>query len=181
MLFQGQEFAASAPFQFFTDHNPELGKLVTEGRRKEFAGFAAFADPARRKKIPDPQAESTFRASVLDWSERDTHAEVLALYRALLHLRRDDPVLRLQDRSATRARALTPDLLAIRRWHAGQDRLLLANFGNEAVKVEAAGLKQLELSDDRGWRLLLATPNADGASPADLLTLPGRSARLLAR
>src|SRR5215212_10418733 len=74
MLFQGQEFAASSPFQFFTEHNPELGRLVTEGRRKEFAGFASFADPKRRAQIPDPQAESTFRRSALDWRERERHA-----------------------------------------------------------------------------------------------------------
>ena len=91
--------------------------MVTEGRRKEFAGFAAFADPDRRERIPDPQAESTFRRSVLNWAERETNAEVLDLYRTLLHLRRDDPVLRHQDRASTRARALTDDVLAIRRWH----------------------------------------------------------------
>ena len=66
MLFMGQEFAASTPFLFFTDFNPELGRLVTEGRRGEFADFRAFADPDMRDSIPDPQAESTFLASKLD-------------------------------------------------------------------------------------------------------------------
>ena len=65
MLFQGQEWASSSPFQFFTDHNAELGKLVTEGRRREFGKFKAFNDPAIREKIPDPQAESTFTNSKL--------------------------------------------------------------------------------------------------------------------
>jgi maltooligosyltrehalose trehalohydrolase len=65
MIFQGQEWAASTPFQYFTDHNAELGKLVTEGRRKEFGKFKAFNDPAIREKIPDPQAESTFQNSKL--------------------------------------------------------------------------------------------------------------------
>jgi maltooligosyltrehalose trehalohydrolase len=181
MLFQGQEFAASAPFQFFTDHHPDLGKLVTEGRRKEFAGFAAFADPERRKQIPDPQAESTFTRCILDWNERETNAEVLALYRALLHLRRADPVLRHQERAQTRARALTPDVLAIRRWHADQERLLLANFGDVSVSVDGSGLKQLGLREADGWRQVLATPNAENTSDGSLLTVPARAARLLAR
>src|SRR4029079_14880172 len=47
LLFQGQEFAASTPFLYFTDHQPELGRLVTEGRREEFKHFPAFSDPAR--------------------------------------------------------------------------------------------------------------------------------------
>jgi maltooligosyltrehalose trehalohydrolase len=183
LLFQGQEFAASAPFQFFTDHNPELGRLVTEGRRKEFAGFAAFADPARREKIPDPQAESTFRRSVLDWSERELHADVYALYRTLLTLRRDDPVLCHQDRASTRARALTDDLLAIRRWSDEGERLLLANFGEGAVTVSARMLRALAVEAGGAWRRLYATPNAsDAASPdSKALRLPGRSAVLLGR
>lgn len=65
MLFQGQEFSSSSPFQYFTDHNAELGKLVTEGRRREFGKFKAFNDPATREKIPDPQAQTTFENSKL--------------------------------------------------------------------------------------------------------------------
>ncbi|MEO6828969.1 MAG: malto-oligosyltrehalose trehalohydrolase, partial [Acidobacteriaceae bacterium] len=70
LIFMGQEWAAPEPFLFFTDHNAELGRLVTEGRRKEFMHFDAFADEARRESIPDPQADSTFLASKLDWSKR---------------------------------------------------------------------------------------------------------------
>ena len=78
MLFMGQEFAASTPFLFFTDFNPELGRLVTEGRRSEFAAFRAFADPDVRDSIPDPQAEATFLASKLDLDERQTNASNLS-------------------------------------------------------------------------------------------------------
>ena len=64
---------------------------VTEGRRAEFAAFSAFADPATRDRIPDPQDVQTFRASQLEWEERHqpSHAAVLRLYRALLHARRE--------------------------------------------------------------------------------------------
>ena len=66
MLFMGEEYAARNPFLFFTSHNENLAKLVREGRRAEFKHFAAFQDEARRKAIPDPNAASTFDASVAD-------------------------------------------------------------------------------------------------------------------
>jgi maltooligosyltrehalose trehalohydrolase len=101
LIFQGQEWAASTPFLYFTDHNAELGRLVTEGRRKEFQGFGAFTDEASVKRIPDPQAESTFLASKLRWQEAaaDIHAGVRALYREALRLRREEPALREHARS----------------------------------------------------------------------------------
>ncbi len=96
LLFQGQEWSASTPFQFFTDHNPELGRLVTAGRREEFGKFAAFRDPTVRERIPDPQAESTFANSKLRWEElaEPDHAAVLLLYREFLALRASHPAWR---------------------------------------------------------------------------------------
>jgi maltooligosyltrehalose trehalohydrolase len=92
LLFMGQEWAASSPFQYFTDHAEPLGRLVTEGRRREFRDFAAFAGDTRGEGIPDPQALSTFLASRLDWAERETepHASVVRLYTALLAFRRHE-------------------------------------------------------------------------------------------
>src|SRR5205823_431831 len=75
LLFMGQELAASSPFQYFTDHEPELGRLVTEGRRREFRSFAAFAEQPER--VPDPQDEATFRRSQLDWHDAERNAGVL--------------------------------------------------------------------------------------------------------
>jgi maltooligosyltrehalose trehalohydrolase len=96
LLFMGQEWAATTRFMFFTDHHAALGPLVTEGRRAEFSRFEAFADPAIRAGIPDPQAEATFEDSRLRWDERTSapHAGVLELYRRLLRLRRTEPGLR---------------------------------------------------------------------------------------
>ncbi|MCC6364068.1 MAG: malto-oligosyltrehalose trehalohydrolase [Bryobacterales bacterium] len=90
LLFMGQEWAATAPFLYFTDHHEELGRQVTEGRRREFRRFAAFADPETRERIPDPQSEGTFLRSRLDWEEsrREPHAAVWRLYQRLLRLRR---------------------------------------------------------------------------------------------
>ena len=56
LLFMGEETASRSPFLFFTDHGPELAEAVREGRRNEFARFADFADPAKRERIPDPNA-----------------------------------------------------------------------------------------------------------------------------
>jgi maltooligosyltrehalose trehalohydrolase len=86
LLFQGQEWAASTPFLYFTDHNPELGRLVTEGRRAEFAHFEGF----KGEDVPDPQALDTFLSSKLSWDEvrSDGHMEALELYRNLLTIRR---------------------------------------------------------------------------------------------
>ena len=89
LLFMGEEFGATTPFLFFCDFHGELAKAVTEGRRNEFARFAKFASPELRDRIPDPNAESTFQCSKLEWQSIDQaeHANLLAFYRELLALR----------------------------------------------------------------------------------------------
>lgn len=85
MLFQGEEWAASAPFIYFTDHQEaELGDAVRQGRQREFADFGW--DP---EIIPDPQAQENFIRSKLDWGERtcDRHGELLNWHRSLIALR----------------------------------------------------------------------------------------------
>jgi malto-oligosyltrehalose trehalohydrolase len=90
LLFMGEEFAAAQPFLFFCDFGGDLAAAVTNGRRGEFARFARFADPAARSRIPDPNAEATFLACVLDWNSlaKPPHAACLARTRELLRLRR---------------------------------------------------------------------------------------------
>jgi maltooligosyltrehalose trehalohydrolase len=91
MLFQGEEWGASSPFLYFTDHqDAELGRAVTEGRRREFAAFSGH-----REDVPDPQARETFEASKLVWTERDSepHRELLEWHRRLIGLRRKVPAL----------------------------------------------------------------------------------------
>ncbi|MGE0594084.1 MAG: malto-oligosyltrehalose trehalohydrolase [Vicinamibacterales bacterium] len=89
LLFMGQEWAASSPFQYFTDHEEPLGRLVSEGRHREFATFTAFATDGPHT-IPDPQARATFDASRLRWDERlaEPHASMRRLHHALLAFRR---------------------------------------------------------------------------------------------
>ncbi|WP_072314978.1 malto-oligosyltrehalose trehalohydrolase [Agrococcus sp. Marseille-P2731] len=91
MLFQGEEWGASSPFQFFTSHpEPELGRLTAEGRLAEFERMGWD-----ESVVPDPQDPATFERSKLDWSElrRERHARVLDGYRELARLRRELPAL----------------------------------------------------------------------------------------
>jgi malto-oligosyltrehalose trehalohydrolase len=89
LVFMGEEFAASSPFLFFCDFHGELAAAVRDGRRREFAAFERFRDPAARSRIPDPGAAETFLASKLAWEEahHGEHAAMLALYRELLRIR----------------------------------------------------------------------------------------------
>jgi maltooligosyltrehalose trehalohydrolase len=97
LLFQGEEWGASTPFQYFTSHeDPELGRVVSRGRREEFASFGWSPDG-----VPDPQDPATFERSKLDWAEpgKERHASLLAWYTGLIALRRrvaalTDPRLR---------------------------------------------------------------------------------------
>jgi maltooligosyltrehalose trehalohydrolase len=89
MIFMGEEWGASTPWQFFTSHpEPELGRATAQGRIAEFARMGW--DPST---VPDPQDRQTFERSKLDWSElREAgHARVLETYRALLALRKEHP------------------------------------------------------------------------------------------
>jgi maltooligosyltrehalose trehalohydrolase len=92
MLFQGEEWGASTPFLYFTDHGePELARAVSEGRKREFAAFGW--DPSR---IPDPQDPLTYERSKLDWSEleREPHRRILRWHQDLIRLRAQIPGLR---------------------------------------------------------------------------------------
>lgn len=91
MLFQGEEWGAATPFQFFTDHSdPRLGQAVREGRRREFAVFGWKADD-----MADPQAPETFERSKLDWTEplRPPHRGLFEWHQRLIQLRRSEPAL----------------------------------------------------------------------------------------
>ncbi|HQV18567.1 MAG TPA: malto-oligosyltrehalose trehalohydrolase, partial [Gordonia sp. (in: high G+C Gram-positive bacteria)] len=91
MLFQGEEWAARTPFQYFTSHpEPELGDAVRNGRRAEFAEHGWHTDD-----VPDPQDPETFRRSTLDWSEpsRPENAAMLDFYGSLISLRHNEPDL----------------------------------------------------------------------------------------
>ena len=149
LLFMGQEWAASSPFLYFTDHNAELGRLVTEGRRKEFRHFSAFTDPHIRTRIPDPQATSTFWASKLDWEERERepHAGILRLYRDLLRLRQSEPALR--PGGTCDARSPADGVVAVRR--------TARPGGEQFLALVALAPGVVAALNEPGWSLVLTT------------------------
>lgn len=162
LLFMGQEWAASTPFQYFTDFPEELGRQVSAGRRREFEGFADFALGGGPSAVPDPQAETTFAASVLDWAERDApgHREVLALYTDLLRLRRTDPVLGDASRARLRAGAEGGLFWAWRWGRDGGHRALVWNLTGSAV-----GPGALPLPEGYAWTELLRSERTEAGGP----------------
>lgn len=153
MLFMGEEWAASTPFLFFADFGPDLAQAVTDGRRREFAAWPAFADAAARARIPDPQDPATMRASVLRWDERarPKHAAMLALYRELLALRHGLIVPRLASGARGDGYAQLAGTAFRVNWRFGDaSRLsLIANLGTAPAYVSyaVAGLRIFTLGD----------------------------------
>lgn len=169
LLFMGQEWAATTPFLFFSDHHAELGEAVSRGRREEFSHFAAFSDPVLRENIPDPQALDTFERCRLQWDERKQapHSRVFDVYRALLNLRRTDEVLLPGAFGKLRADE-TSGLLRVTRFSGGEERVLLLNLSDRPVSLEP-----LELPPD--FTVLFSS----GPSP-DPNVVPPRTAVILA-
>jgi len=132
LLFMGQEWAASSPFRYFTDHEPQLGRLVTEGRRREFGSFGGFGPDA---VVPDPQSEATFMASKLHWSEIEgAHARVLSFYRQMIAFRHEDPVMNATV-DAEIAAVANGDVLVVRRSSPQGILVLVANVGVASVAL----------------------------------------------
>jgi maltooligosyltrehalose trehalohydrolase len=133
LLFMGEEYGEPAPFQYFTSHSDGgLIEAIRNGRREEFAAFAWSGEP------PDPQAESTFAASRLNWDLRgqSPNRQLLAFYRELLSLRRDLPALQRLDKAATHAEFLgATDVLVIHRRHSRQPLIAVVNLGRTTAQV----------------------------------------------
>ena len=144
MLFQGEEFGASAPFLYFTDYDdPELGRMISEGRKKEFEAFGWSPD-----QIPDPQDEQTFNQSRLNWAElaEPPHASLLQWHKDLINLRRsrselsDGNLNAVQVRFDEEAQWLVLERGSLR---------VACNLGQAPVDVEVgSGARLLLASDD---------------------------------
>ncbi len=162
MLFMGEEYGSNAPFLFFTDHHDELADAVREGRRKEFAGFAAFADEKRRAQIPDPNAMTTYQLSRPEAGDHDP--ETAAAIRVLLGLRHRHIVRRIPDTTSLGAAPLG-DSGVVARWAMGDgaELVIATNFGSGILPV-----------DPVDGPVLFESHDGDAARFADG-QLPGRS------
>ena len=162
LLFMGQEWVSNSPFLYFTDHEPNLGKKVTEGRRREFALFASFSDPAARKRIPDPQAESTFMQSHLKWEEIEgfPHAGVLHLYRVLLHLRASHAAMQAHSRSGFQIAPLGENGLLLRHQSGEASLLSLIQLRNAQTHV-IQNQTLAQLSPGLTWQPVFTTEDTE--------------------
>jgi len=193
MLFQGQEYADSNPFQYFADHNRELAKLVSKGRAEFMAQFPSVATPEMRACLPDPADPQTFQRCKLDLIERTHpgHAQVLQMYKDLLRLRREDPVFRAHWPGGLDGAVLGDHVFALRYFgHAvgrdGDDRLLILNTDSD-LHLTVAPEPLLAPPPGKRWELAWSSefPRYGGTgalpleSPDESWRIPGRTASVL--
>ena len=193
MLFQGQEFAASSPFQYFVDHNPELAKLVSAGRAEFMSQFPSVGTSEMRARLPDPADPATFARCKLDLSERQKpgHAEVYQLYKDLLRLRREDPAFRGRWPGGLDGAVLGTHAFALRYFGpAGPgtagDRLLVVNLDSD-LHLTIAPEPLLAPPAGRRWDLTWSSeyPRYGGTgalpleSPDESWRVPGHSTSVL--
>ncbi len=169
MLFMGQEFAASTPFLYFADHNPELARLVQSGRAEFLEQFRSIADPAMRNQIAPPHDRRTFERCKLDFSEREKHATLYQLTKDLLRLRREDPAFRAQKPRGLDGAVLGEQAFVLRYFlDDGQDRLLVVNFGRD-LHLLTCPEPLLAPPEGMRWRTVLSTEDpryGGGGTPA---------------
>ena len=196
MLFQGQEFAAWAPFLYFADFEGDLADGVRKGRAEFLQQFPSIAAFERDHTIDDPSDPATFARCVLDFRERDSHASAYALHHDLLALRRSARALSRQQQGGVDGAVLSDSAFALRFFtddpstslgagHA-DDRLFIVNLGSD--------LKRASIADplvapplDRDWTIQWSSEDATygGTGVADMWPngvwlIPGESATLLA-
>ena len=186
MLFQGQEFAASSPFYFFADHQPELAALVRKGRAEFMHQFRQMAAAAQaQSRTSDPAARETFELCKLDLSERSKpgQAEIYAMYRDLLKLRRSERAFRGRWPGGLDGAVLGDEALLLRFFGPDHDdRLLLLNFGPH-LQLSVVPEPLLAPPLGKVWRCLWSSEDprylGEGIAPMDSMEnwqLPGHAA-----
>lgn len=190
LFFQGQEFAASAPFVYFADHEPNLAMAVRKGRFEFLTQFPSLGGAVVQAMLPDPSSPDTFARCRLDFSERDTHREAYDLTRDLLRLRREDPVVREQRQGGLDGAVLAPHAFVLRLFAGSghhDDRVLLVNFGRD-LPLHVAPEPLLAPPLGRTWTIAWSSddPKYGGHGIAPLITkegmrVPGEALLLLVR
>jgi maltooligosyltrehalose trehalohydrolase len=177
LIFMGQEWAASSPFQYFTDHEPDLGKKIIVGRRREFRDFAAFRDPTVRESIPSPQAAETFQRSKLNWNERHGAAAqaMLELYRTCIDLRNTVPALQDRSRGNWRVVRLGTESVGIVYGDTGRNlSIVIADLTGAGIRPEHAGKElgvdgELKVVFSSNEKQFSGECSAPGAQPETML------------
>lgn len=169
MIFQGEEYAASTPFQYFADHeDPDMAKAVKAGRQGEFAAFGW-----KPEDIPDPEKKETFERSKLNWNEihEGQHEEMLEWYRKLIDLRRGSEALNDGDIGA-----LKVQFDEEKRWLKIERGVVtvLCNLGKEAVDFEMPPGQTMRLASRDG---LVADGSKIALPPDSLAILSGERSK----
>ena len=193
MLFQGQEYAASQPFCYFADHEPELAKLIYAGRNKELSQFRSLATPEAQTSLYDPAAQQTFDQCKLDFAERERNQGIYQMHRDLLNLRRNDKAFGAQKRGGVDGAVLDAEAFVLRFFGGDgvdapkplEDRLLVINLGRDLI-LNPAPEPLLAPPIDHGWKVLWSSedPRYGGLGTGPLETtenwlIPGHAAIVL--
>jgi maltooligosyltrehalose trehalohydrolase len=186
MLFQGQEFASSAPFLYFADHKPELNESIEKGREEFLSQFPSVRDSEALAALPPPTDETTFQRCKIDFRERELHAETYALHRDLLRLRRSDPVIRCAGEVRPEGAVLDSGAFVLRYLGGGDgDRLLIVNLGSDLDLVPLAEPLLAPPAESRWvvqWSSAAVRYGGEGTPPLrphSQLHIPGETAVLL--
>ena len=186
LIFQGQEFAASAPFLYFADHSGALAAAVREGRKEFLMQFPSIAQPEVMACLAEPSALRTFERCKLDLSERERHSAAYRLHRDLLHLRRGDPVFGSAGNRTIDGAVLGAEAFVLRFFGEASDRLLIVNLGGE-LELDIAPEPLLGPYGGSAWRSVWASDapryGGQGARPVesfDAWRIPAQSAVVLA-
>ena len=156
MLFMGEEYGETNPFQYFVSHTEkELGEAVRKGRTEE---FSAFHDPG---EVPDPMDENTFLNSKLNWERihQDPHARMLRYYKTLIELRKSHPVLTSLDRKQVDVSFKTEkNTLSLTRRHKSSTLFAFMNFSKSECLFHLP-------EGDGSWIFLLNSASAEWNGP----------------
>jgi maltooligosyltrehalose trehalohydrolase len=176
MLFQGEEFGATAPFLYFADHKPELAKAVQEGRAEFVKQFPSLTSAAVQAHLPAPHDPATFEKCKLNWREREHQNPFVRLHRNLLEMRRSDTAFRAQDATTMEGAVLGSDVFVLRfTTPAPEDeRLVFVNLG---IDVDAGSFAEPLVAppDGHAWTLRWssADPEYGGYGTPPVLTDDG--------
>jgi len=170
MLFMGEEYGETAPFQYFVSHEDAgLIEAVRKGRKEEFARFNW------KKELPDPQDEKTFLRSKMNWASQNagTHKEIRAFYKQLLELRATIPALRELSKSNQEVTAFPKEnALVVRRWNGESQSVAAFHFGETSIEVDTVVPKG-------NWRRILSSEttlhHAGNESAPEDLNSPGKA------
>lgn len=186
MIFMGQEFGAATRFLYFADHQDPLRAAVINGRNEFLAQFDGIATADAVSILADPADPRTFERSKLSWGEDARDAAIVALHRDLIRLRREDPVIRLQDAKALDGAVLSEHAFVLR-WFNDEygDRLLVVNFGAD-LTYEPGPEPLIAPSLDRFWsiewssaRIAYGGGGVESPESEDGWRIPGETAILL--